>query len=385
MSNSVFPTTHVGRLSHLDELDHSWTDPLGSRPSTDAYRSLLERSVHNVVRYQRDCGIDIVCDGELGKLSWYTYLTGRLSGLAASRTADLVGDLARSQDWIDFADYYREDFLQSWMARRWGRVVSQPPLSCVGPIRYVGHAELREDIDNLKSAMAAVGAGRGFMNSVAPGSAQLPNAYYPSDEEYLFALAEALSDEYRTIVSEGLDLQVDDPVLVDDHMAQKGEDRVAKQKRAELRVAALNHALRGIPPEKVRAHICWGSWHGPHSTDLPMRDAIPLLLQMNVGAWSVEAANARHEHEFADWKGVDLGGRSVLPGVIAHATNTVEHPELVAWRIGLWADTVGVGSVIPSTDCGLGDRVHPQIEAAKLKALAEGAEIARRRHRRVSL
>jgi 5-methyltetrahydropteroyltriglutamate--homocysteine methyltransferase len=150
---------------------------------------------------------------------------------------------------------------------------------------------------------------------------------------------------------------------------------------AELRVAALNRALRGIPREAVRVHICWGSWHGPHTTDLPMGDIIPILLQMDVGGWSVEAANARHEHEFADWKGVDLDGRVLYPGVVGHATNTVEHPELVAWRIGLWTDAVGPEQVVASTDCGLGDRVHPTVERAKLQALSEGARITSERLR----
>ena len=380
MSNDLFPTTHVGRLGHCDDLDQSWESST-SRPSTEAFQSLLSKSVREVVQRQVDCGVDIVCDGELGKLSWWTYLTSRLSGLAPSKGADLSSDLFQTHpDWANFAGYYREDFLQSWMTRRWHRVVTQPALSCVGPIKYVGLDALNEDIANLKSAMAAAGAKRGFMNSVAPGSAQLPNEYYKNDEEYLFALADALHEEYRTIVAAGLTLQIDDPVLADDHVVTVGGE-ADKQRRAELRVAALNHALRGISPESVRVHICWGSWHGPHSTDTPVRELIPWLLKMNVGGWSVEAANARHEHEFADWKGVDLGGRVVLPGVVGHATNTVEHPDLVAWRIGLWADTVGAASVIPSTDCGLGDRVHPQIETAKLKSLAQGAEIARRRYR----
>jgi 5-methyltetrahydropteroyltriglutamate--homocysteine methyltransferase len=380
MSSELFPTTHVGRLGHVDALDQSVAGSAGVRPTAEAFRTLLRTCVRDVVKRQVDCGIDIVSDGELGKLSWYTYLTSRLAGLAPAQDVDAMAEIASSPDWVAFADYYREDFLQSWMARRWAPVFSQPALACVGAIRYVGQAPLAEDIDNLKSAMAAAGVTRGFMNSVAPGSAQLPNRYYRSEEEHLFALADALHEEYGAIVAAGLILQIDDPMLVDDHGAHN-DGPAGAARRAAMRVAALNHALRGIPPEKVRIHICWGSWHGPHSTDLPMRGTIPLLLKMQVGGWSVEASNARHEHEFADWKGVDLGGRVLLPGVVGHATNTVEHPDLVAWRIGLWADAVGPSSVIPSTDCGLGDRVHPQIETAKLRALAAGAAIARGRYR----
>lgn len=384
MSSDLFPTTHVGRLGHSDELDEAWGQSATTRPASEAFHVTLKKAVSDVVQRQVDCGIDIVCDGELGKLSWWTYLISRLAGLGPSTKENLAANLFQSHpDWRNFAGYYSEDFIQGWMSRRWSRVITQKPLSCVGPIKYTGLSDLNEDIANLKSAMAETGAKRGFMNSVAPGSAQLPNEYYKDYEAFLFALADALHEEYHAIVSAGLTLQIDDPVLIDDHEHIDADDGgAAKRQRAEMRIAALNHALRGIPPESVRIHICWGSWHGPHSTDTPMRDVIPLLLKMNVGAWSVEAANARHEHEFVDWKGVDLGGRLVLPGVVGHATNTVEHPDLVAWRIGLWADTVGASNVIPSTDCGLGDRVHPQIEIAKLQALSQGAEIARRKYRR---
>lgn len=382
--NDLFPTTHVGRLGHSDALDEQWIGAAGGRPSSDAFLAALKQGVREVVKRQVDCGIDIVCDGELGKLSWWTYLTSRLSGLGPSTKGSLETNMFQVHpDWKAFAGYYSEDFIQSWMARRWARVVTQKPLSCIGPIKYTGHDDLRDDIANLKSAMAEAGAKRGFMNSVAPGSAQLPNEHYGSYEEFLFALADALNEEYRAIVDAGLVLQIDDPVLVDDHeIIDVGDVDDQKRRRAELRVEALNHALRGISSENVRVHICWGSWHGPHSTDTPMSEVIPWLLKMKVGGWSVEAANARHEHEFAGWKGVDLGGRTVLPGVVGHATNTIEHPDLVAWRIGLWADAVGASNVIPSTDCGLGDRVHPQIETAKLQALSQGAEIARRRYRR---
>ena len=370
-------TTHVGRLSHLDELAAMWGDDPRERPSGEEFETLLAKSVSEVVAHQKDCGVDVVSDGEFGKLAWIAYLAERLSGYEPANTPMPVAKVADTKDWRDFSGYYGEVFMPSFMAKRWAKAMTRSPLVCAGPVSYTGHEAVATDIKNLKAGMASAGVEYGFMNSTSPGSAFLDNQYYDSDEEYLFALADALHEEYKAITDAGLELQIDDPVLVDE-WAKGAPDIDLKTfyEWAEVRVAALNRAVKGLPRDQIRVHVCWGSWHGPHTTDLPMKDTIPLLLDMDVGGWSVEAANSRHEHEFEAWRNIDLDGRVVYPGVVGHATDTVEADELVAWRIGLWVDAVGQGNVVASTDCGLGDRVHPQVETAKLRALSAGAKLA---------
>ena len=219
------------------------------------------------------------------------------------------------------------------------------------------------------------------MTAVAPGSAyRIPNTYYQSDEEFLYAWAEALREEYKAILDAGLVLQLDDPAVADNWDMVNPEPSVeAYKKFTMVRVEALNHALRGLPQERIRFHLCWGSWHGPHATDIPMRDIVEVMLAVNAGAYSFEAGNVRHEHEWRVWEEVNLpNGKLILPGVVSHATNVVEHPELVADRILRFANLVGREQVIASTDCGLGGRIHPDIAWAKLEALAQGAALASR-------
>jgi 5-methyltetrahydropteroyltriglutamate--homocysteine methyltransferase len=248
-------------------------------------------------------------------------------------------------------------------------------------LTYTGHAALAADIANLKAALGATGVAEGFITAVAPGSAyRIGNAYYRTEEEFLYACAEVMREEYKAIVDSGLILQLDDPATATGWDMINPEPSLAEYKKfIMVRIEALNHALRGLPQERIRFHLCWGSWHGPHVTDIPLKDIVDVMLKVNAGGYSFEAGNVRHEHEWKVWQDVKLpDGKVILPGVVSHATNVVEHPELVAERIGRIADLVGRERVIASTDCGLGGRVHPQIAWAKLEALAHGAALASR-------
>jgi len=256
-----------------------------------------------------------------------------------------------------------------------------PSPVCTGALAYTGQQAIAADIANFKAALAAAGVAEGFMTAVAPGSAyRIPNTYYKNDEEFLYAWAEALREEYKAILDAGLVLQLDDPAVADNwDMVNPAPSVEAYKKFTMVRVEALNHALRGLPQERIRFHLCWGSWHGPHTTDIAMRDIVEVMLAVNAGAYSFEAGNVRHEHEWRVWQDVKLpDGKLILPGVVSHATNVVEHPELVAERILRFANLVGRERVIASTDCGLGGRIHPDIAWAKLEALAQGAALASR-------
>jgi 5-methyltetrahydropteroyltriglutamate--homocysteine methyltransferase len=262
----------------------------------------------------------------------------------------------------------------------------RPPAPiCVAPIRYTGHDAIRADIANFKAALQATGVEEGFMTSVAPGSAsRIGNSYYKTDEELLYACADAMREEYKAIVGAGLILQLDDPAIAENWDMINPAPTVEEYKKFSMvRVEALNHAIRGLPEGRIRFHLCWGSWHGPHITDIAMRDIVDVMLAINAHAYSFEAGNVRHEHEWKVWQDVKLpDDKVILPGVVSHATNVVEHPELVAERILRFANLVGKERVIASTDCGLGGRIHPQIAWAKLEALAQGAALATRQLRR---
>ncbi len=250
---------------------------------------------------------------------------------------------------------------------------------CRGPITYQGQADVQRDIADMKAAMAAAGVSDGFLNSVAPGScARFGNEFYADDEEMLYACADAMREEYSAIIDAGLVLQLDDPAIAENWDQINPAPSVEGYRRfTRKRIEALNYAIRDLPTERIRFHLCWGSWHGPHITDFPMADLVDVMLEVNAGAYSFEAANVRHEHEWKLWRDVKLPeGKVILPGVVTHSTNVVEHPELVADRIARFAEVVGRENVIASTDCGLGGRVHPQIAWAKLDTLAKGAELA---------
>jgi len=322
--------------------------------------------------------------------AWWNYAFERLDGFAApdtipesehkkSTVAELsLTSFARRRDWQKFNEFYQDPMsglAGSAPVRRTRRPV------CIGPIRYKGHAQTQADIANLKRAMAAAGIEEAFMTSVAPASfARGEDLHYESEEEFVVATAEAMREEYRAIVDAGLVLQIDDPSLPDNWDMIDPEPPLEEFKKfCRVRIDALNHALRGLPEDRIRYHICWGSWHGPHTTDIPLADIVDLVLAVRAQAYSVEAGNVRHEHEWRVWKEVKLPENKILiPGVVSHATNVVEHPRLVADRITRFAQIVGRENVIASTDCGLGGRIHPQIAWAKLAALADGAKLASR-------
>jgi 5-methyltetrahydropteroyltriglutamate--homocysteine methyltransferase len=326
-------------------------------------------------------GIDIVSDGEFGKgIGWEQYVIERLSGFSEPPAPAPGQPPAAVAPWGDFAafmDFYSDMFPKEQYQER--------PFPCVGPITYTGHAALQRDIENLKAAVRVSNAHAGFLPVVAPASAIAlsPNQYYKTDEEYVFAVADALRVEYQTILDSGLLVQIDDahlPFMYDRMIPPASEDEYFAW--ANVRVEALNHALRGLDVSRVRYHICWGSWNGPHTHDVPLKKIVRLLLTLNVGGYSIESANARHEHEWKVWTDVKLpDDRVLMPGVVSHQTNVVEHPELVAERLLRFASVVGRDRVIAGTDCGFAQgpfvrRVHESIMWAKLGSLAEGARLA---------
>lgn len=376
-------TTHVGSLPRPASLD----DALERRADDErAYASALEDAVAEVVRKQADVGIDVVNDGEFGKSSWTGYLSERLGGFEA-RPVPPGGQVLRGKDFTDFAEFYadatRSHALWYMPDGRFRNPRAPVQWVCTSPIRYTGQAALQRDIDNLRSALKGTQVTEGFLPVAAPASVEpgRRNEHYASEEDFVYALAEALKVEYDTIVGSGLLLQVDDAFIPYNYDRFLGDGKSLSEylKHCELRIEALNHALRDIPEDRVRYHICWGSWHGPHSTDVPLKEILSLVLRVKARAYLFEAANARHEHEYHLWDSVPLPkGKILVPGVVSHATNVLEHPELVAERIGRFVERVGKENVMAGTDCGLGGRVHPQLVWAKLKVLAEGAALASR-------
>ncbi|HLG69296.1 MAG TPA: cobalamin-independent methionine synthase II family protein [Chloroflexota bacterium] len=363
-------TTHAGSLIRPEEL-------LALKPDDPAYGDVLRRSVAEVVKRQAEAGVDVVSDGEFGKSGFHIYTSERLSGI---ETVDgPSGGIMPGEDARRFEDFYRKNIPGD--VRK--RIVT-------GPIQYTGHAAIQQDLANLKAALAVVQVEEAFLPVIAPSSVLSARAWnddidqhYPTAEAFLYGLADALSVEYRTIAESGLLVQIDDPSL------PLGWDRMLPnitvedfRTWCELRVEVLNHALRGIPRDRVRYHICWGSWNAPHTTDVELKHIADVILRINAGAFSIEAANPRHEHEWRVWETVKLPDEAVLiPGVVTHSTNVVEHPELVAERIVRFARLVGRERVIAGTDCGFAQiagyqRVHPTIMWAKLETLAQGAKLA---------
>ncbi len=386
-------TTHVGSLSRPEALREAWSKPANDAAQEQQFEALLRSSVAEVVDQQLKAGVDVPNDGEFGKpmrstsdlAAWGTYIFGRLSGFgptppgAAAPDRALPGQPMRivGERWEQrsFADFYAH-------AAHVPSTASRP--ACIGPISYTGQHALHRDLANLKAATDAAGVAEAFVTSIAVGSLEMfcrgQNAHYRTDEEFLEAVAEALSVEYKAIVDAGFILQVDDPGLPDTWDMLDPHPTLEEYKRyAAIRIDALNQALRGIPEDRVRFHMCWGSWHGPHIADLPLRDIVDVMLRVTAQGYSVEAGNVRHEHEYKVWQDVKLpDGKLLIPGVVSHSTNVVEHPEIVADRILAYAKVVGRENVIAGTDCGLGGRVHTQIAWAKLGALAQGAQLASR-------
>jgi 5-methyltetrahydropteroyltriglutamate--homocysteine methyltransferase len=378
-------TTHVGSLIRPAELLQFIRPRQSGQPYDEqAYAACLRSSVEQVVRRQAQAGIDLPSDGEFGKsISWSQYALERLSGFERRAARPGEHGSTRGADRARFADFYRELDAADGPPAQVGVAAGQAV--CVGPIAYTGQSEVRRDIDNFKAALQRAGLPQGFLPVAAPSSVipDRKNEYYKSDEELLYAIATAMRIEYRAIVDAGLLLQLDDARLAVtfDRMVPP-KSFADYRKWAALQVEAINHALEGIPEERVRYHVCWGSWPGPHTTDVPFEDIVDLVLGVKAGAYLIEGANPRHEHEWQVWESVKLPSHKVLaPGMISHATNVVEHPELVAQRIVRLAKLVGRERVMASTDCGFAQgpfhrRVHPSIMWAKLEALSEGARIA---------
>ena len=382
-------TSHVGSLIRPQAVQqHLRRQEAGSYDKA-AHEAMLSFAVSDIVAAQANVGIDVVSDGEFGKaISWSQYVLQRLDGFERRRLPDDAPDpMAHGADRARFADFYREqDAADARVSGGDGGRVKMQSV-CTGPIKYTGQAALQRDLDNLKAAMKKAGGKvqEAFLPVAAPASAipDRANEYYKSFEDLIWALAEAMRVEYKMIVEAGFLVQVDDAraAVTFDRMVPPASFRDYR-KWLDLHQEALNHALEGIPPEKVRYHVCWGSWPGPHTTDVPLNDIADLVLKVNAGAYVLEMANPRHEHEWAVWKDVELpDDKILLPGVISHATNIVEHPDLVAERIVRLANVVGRERVIASTDCGFAQgpyhrRVHETIQWAKLEALVEGAKRA---------
>ncbi len=358
-------TTHVGSLPEPAGLE-TWAQ--------------REAAVAEVVARQRETGLDIINEGEYTKGGdWLSYADERFGGFSQRPRRDGKPLIAQGRDREEFADFYAYAAERGILFYSPGNQMrtQRPNWVCTGPITYEAHDALQREIDMLG---AHAGENELFLTATAPASLEVyrENAYYETDEAYVFALAEALRTEYEAIVDAGLILQIDDawlPALWDRIGIQMGLD--AFRRRCAVRIEALNHALRNVPEERVRYHLCWGSWHGPHAYDLELIHIVDLLLSVKAQAYLVEAANARHAHEHAVWDEVALPeGKILIPGVISHATDGIEHPELVSQRIRRFAERVGPENVIAGADCGFGGRSHPQVAWAKLATLTEGAALA---------
>jgi 5-methyltetrahydropteroyltriglutamate--homocysteine methyltransferase len=366
-------TTHVGALPGDEAV---WT----GKASEDEVR----QAAVEVVGHQRRCGIDIVNEGELTKGgNWLTFVTDRLTGFEPRQSGATGRLLTQSADWAEFDQFYAAAMQHGVLFEDTGTAPGQGRVTdwaCTGPIEYRGQAGVEREIALLKAALGDVRASDAFLTTTAPASIEAGriNEFYKSEEEFVFALAEALAVEYEIIAASGLIVQVDDAWLAAlwDRIGL-GMGLESYKRYCMLRVEALNHALRNVPEEQVRYHMCWGSWHGPHAHDIPLSDMVEVLLAIKAGAYLIEAANVRHEHEAVVWERVKLPeGKILAPGVVSHSTKLIEHPELVSARIQRFAGMVGRENVIASTDCGLGLRCHPQIAWAKLKTLSEGAALA---------
>lgn len=393
-------TTHVGSLPRTDALLAANERRHAGDITDREFADILTASVDEVVARQIETGLDIVNEGEYGHITsgkvdygaWWNYSFTRLGGLELTDVDRWQEDndvrsepgkirltsFQHRRDWSRFRDAYTDP--TSGILTHRARV-KNPKI--VGPLTYRGHEAVKKDIELLVHGLEAAGKTPrdGFVAALSPGScARIPNEYYDSDEAVVWACADALKEEYKAITDAGLTVQIDDPSVAEAWDQIQPEPSVDDYRDfIEVRIAALNHALEGIPREQVRFHVCWGSWHGPHTTDIPLADIIDKVLTVKAQAFTFEAANVRHAHEWKVWHEVDLPDDIVLiPGMVSHSTNVVEHPELIAERLSRFTELVGPDRVIASTDCGLGGRVHRDIAWAKLEALVEGAALASR-------
>jgi 5-methyltetrahydropteroyltriglutamate--homocysteine methyltransferase len=374
-------TTHVGSLPRPpDLLQMIQAKEQGEPLDTEAYARRVGSAVAEVVRKQAESGIDIVADGEVGRFGFIPYVNERLAGIEPRKSAGRGSNWAQSREYLAFPEYYQ------WASQMPGAAGRNPPTQwvCTGPIAYRGRDALQRDIGNLKAALADITCEEAFMPAVSPTNLANwnTNEHYKTDEEFRIAIADALHEEYRAIVDAGLVLQIDDPQLAS-HWAMHPDIDLAECRRwASASVELLNHALRGIPAERVRYHTCYSINMGPRVHDMELKHIVDIILQVRAGAYSFEAANPRHEHEWRVWETVELPeGKALIPGVVTHASNLVEHPETIAQRIARFAGAVGRENVIAGADCGFASfstscEVHPTVVWAKLAALAEGARIA---------
>jgi 5-methyltetrahydropteroyltriglutamate--homocysteine methyltransferase len=376
-------TTHVGSLPRPPDLLKMIQAKEQGRPiDAEAFAARVKSAVAEVVRKQAEAGIDIAADGEMGRFGFIPYVNERLTGLEARSNPRSEGTWARSREHLAFPEYY------AWAAQMPGAAggAQRTQWVCTGPIAYKGQEALKRDINNLKAALAQVRHEEAFMPAVSP--AQLAgwnrNEYYKTEEEFRIAIADALREEYKAIVDAGLVLQIDDPQLASHYTTHPELDIAQCRNVASATVELLNHALAGIPAERVRYHTCYGINMGPRVHDLELKHIIDIMLRINAGAFSFEAGNPRHEHEWKVWETAKLPqGKVLIPGVITHGSNFVEHPEAVAQRIGRFAEAVGRENVIAGADCGFASfsttcEVHPTVVWAKLAALGEGARLASR-------
>jgi 5-methyltetrahydropteroyltriglutamate--homocysteine methyltransferase len=370
-------TTHCGSLARpKDLLDLMKARLSGTSFDARAYDDAVARTVRENVKAQADAGIDVVTDGEQSKTGFFAYMRERLSGFEPYEGgSERARAIAEKQA---FPEYYEEYFKRDAYS-----LMPRVPLICTGAIAYTGHDDLRRDIENLKSALSDTDAAEAFMPATAPRAYGAANSYYASEDDFVEAFAEALREEYLAIVEAGFILQVDDPVLTELASGDSPGGKEETRRQAERYIEVLNHALRGIPEEKVRFHTCYGINEGPRIFDVPMAEIAGLMLKINAGAYSFEAANARHDHEWRIWQEIKLPeGKVLIPGVITHTSNIVEHPELVAQRLLNYASVVGRERLLAGADCGFSSQatyapdVHPTIVWPKFQALAEGARIA---------
>jgi 5-methyltetrahydropteroyltriglutamate--homocysteine methyltransferase len=389
-------TSHAGSLPRPDDLIDVNARREAGKIDEAGFQKELTKGVADVVRRQKEAGIAVPGDGEYGKSmgskvnyrAWWSYSFDRLSGLKIedidrdtlpvhrSTPGNVVlSTFADRRDRIRFKTAYANPAES-------GITTGPRPMNwpfAVAAVAYTGQKAIAADIANFKAALAANSYREGFMTSIGPAScARIGNRHYKNDDEFVFACADAMRAEYKAIVDAGLVLQIDDPAIAENFDQINPEPSFEDYRKFTMpKIEALNHALKGLPQDRIRFHLCWGSWHGPHMTDIPMKEIVGLMLKINAGAYSFEAGNVRHEHEWSVWKETKLpDDKVILPGVVSHATNVVEHPELVAERIGRFTSLVGRERVIASSDCGLGGRVYSDIAWAKLETLAQGAALA---------
>ena len=369
--------SHVGSLARPRDLMEMLVARNEGKPfDAEALARCTREAVADVVEKQIECGIDIVNDGELGKSNFSRYTKERLGGfIERPAAADFKPTSIFGRDMLEFTEYFNRGGRTS--IGHHARV-----FYCVEPLTYIGQEEVKADIANLKSAIQGKQIEEGFLPAVAPGTMEhwMKNEYYKTQEDYLFAISAAMAEEYRAIVDAGFVLQIDDPDLADAWQMHPQMTTVEYRKYQELRIEALNHGLKGLPEDRIRFHMCWGSYHGPHKYDIPLNEIVDLVLKVRAGCYSIEASNPCHEHEWRVWEGVKLpDDKLLMPGVIGHYSDFIEHPRAIADRLIRYAKIVGRENVIAGSDCGIGSRVgHPQVGWAKFQAMAEGARIASR-------